>query len=68
MGELLISHRGETHSFSGHLMCVLVDKVALGPILFRTLWFYPVSIIPLVINIPSLRPELLISAIENGLK
>jgi len=49
-------------------MCVLMDKVALRPILLRTLWFYPVSIIPLVINILSLRPELLMSAIDSGLK
>jgi len=38
---------------------MLVDKVALGPILFRTLLFYPVSIIPLVIHV---------LPIDNGLK
>jgi len=68
VGELLVSHRGETHSFSGHLMCVLMDKVALRTILLGTLWFYTISIIPPVINILSLIPELLMSAIDSGLK
>jgi hypothetical protein len=68
MGELLVSDRGETHSFSGHLMCMLVDKVALETILFRTLWFYPVGIILLVIYVLSLKPDLLMSAADNGLK
>lgn len=49
-------------------MCMLMDKVALESILFRTLWFYPVGIILLIIYVLSLKPDLLLSATDNGLK
>ena len=42
-----MSHRGEQSSIP-QKVCVgfIVDKVILGQVFLRVLWFYPVSIIP----------------------